>query len=83
MYGEQVVNGLQSASAVNAFNNSPIYGNAGAIWLDAAESVPDRTTIDFGSYLVRVNPVPAPAAIWLFGTALIGLVGFNKRRKVV
>ena len=30
----------------------------------------------------NVNPVPVPAAIWLFGTALIGLVGFGKRRKV-
>ena len=29
------------------------------------------------------SPVPVPAAVWLFGTALIGLVGFNKRRKVV
>lgn len=27
------------------------------------------------------SPVPVPAAIWLFGTALIGLVGFSKRRK--
>jgi len=25
-------------------------------------------------------PVPAPAAVWLFGTALIGLVGFGKRK---
>lgn len=29
------------------------------------------------------NPVPVPAAVWLFGTALIGLVGFSKRRKAV
>ncbi len=28
------------------------------------------------------SPVPIPAAVWLFGTALIGLVGFSKRRKV-
>jgi hypothetical protein len=28
-----------------------------------------------------LNPVPVPAAVWLFGTALIGLVGFSKRRK--
>jgi hypothetical protein len=28
-----------------------------------------------------VSAVPAPAAAWLFGTALIGLVGFSKRRK--
>ena len=28
-----------------------------------------------------VPAVPVPAAVWLFGTALIGLMGFNKRRK--
>lgn len=27
------------------------------------------------------SPVPVPAAIWLFGTGLIGLIGFTKRRK--
>ena len=29
-----------------------------------------------------VSEVPLPAAVWLFGTALIGLVGFSRRRKV-
>jgi hypothetical protein len=28
-----------------------------------------------------ISPVPVPAAVWLFGTALIGLVGFSKRKK--
>ncbi|MDC1286283.1 PEP-CTERM sorting domain-containing protein [Gammaproteobacteria bacterium] len=28
-----------------------------------------------------VSPVPVPAAIWLFGTGIIGLIGFSKRRK--
>jgi hypothetical protein len=27
------------------------------------------------------NPVPLPAAVWLFGTALIGMFGFGRRRK--
>ncbi|MCP4333688.1 MAG: VPLPA-CTERM sorting domain-containing protein [Gammaproteobacteria bacterium] len=27
-------------------------------------------------------PVPIPAAIWLFGTVLIGFVGISRRRKV-
>ena len=27
-----------------------------------------------------INAVPVPAAIWLFGTALIGLVGFGRRK---
>ena len=29
---------------------------------------------------MEVSAVPVPAAIWLFGTALIGLVGFGKRK---
>ena len=35
---------------------------------------------DLASALVRPSAVPVPAAIWLFGTALIGLVGFGKRK---
>ena len=34
-----------------------------------------------GLQIVSASAVPVPAAIWLFGTALIGLVGFGKRRK--
>ena len=29
------------------------------------------------------NPVPVPAAVWLFGSALLGLVGFNRRKPAV
>ena len=32
-------------------------------------------------FITYVNPIPLPAAFWLFGTALVGLVGFSKRRK--
>jgi hypothetical protein len=39
--------------------------------------------VDFDDVQLSVNPVPVPAAVWLFGTALIGLVGFGKRRKTV
>jgi hypothetical protein len=28
------------------------------------------------------SPVPVPASIWLFGTALIGFIGISRRRKV-
>jgi len=28
------------------------------------------------------SPIPVPAAFWLFGTALIGFVGFSRRTKV-
>jgi hypothetical protein len=30
----------------------------------------------------RVNAVPIPAAVWLFGSGLLGLIGLSKRKKV-
>jgi len=30
--------------------------------------------------LEQVTPVPVPAAVWLFGSALFGLVGFSRKR---
>ena len=30
----------------------------------------------------NASAVPVPAAVWLFGTALIGFIGYGKRRKV-
>ncbi len=32
--------------------------------------------------LAAINAVPVPAAVWLFGSGLIGLVGIARRRKV-
>ena len=33
------------------------------------------------THTMVVNPVPVPAAAWLFGSGLIGLVGFARRKK--
>jgi len=35
----------------------------------------------FGAIGITVNPVPVPAALWLFGSGLIGLAAFAKRKK--
>jgi len=32
--------------------------------------------------LKSVSAVPVPAAVWLFGTALIGFIGFSRRTSV-
>jgi hypothetical protein len=48
-------------------------------WLDEFSGL---TSGDFDIYRVsHLSQVPIPATAWLFGTALIGLVGFSKRRK--
>jgi hypothetical protein len=36
---------------------------------------------NYSLQLASIAPVPIPAAAWLFGTALIGLSGFGRRRK--
>ena len=28
-----------------------------------------------------VSPIPLPAAVWLFGTGILGLIGFSRRKK--
>lgn len=44
---------------------------------------PDNASIYQGSMLVReaVAVVPVPAAVWLFGSGLIGLLGVARRKK--
>jgi len=42
----------------------------------------DRTSFGQGSYLVKASVVPVPAAVWLFGSGLVGLIGVARRKKV-
>lgn len=34
-----------------------------------------------GNCSISVNPVPVPAAVWLFGSGLAGLIGVSRRKK--
>jgi hypothetical protein len=36
---------------------------------------------DLGIYARPLAPVPLPAAVWLFGSGLMGLLGFGRRRR--
>ena len=77
--------GLTNADVSSNFSHNIFDGTFGlnVVDIDSAGnilSLAGRGIIDPGSGL---NPVPVPAAIWLFGTALLGLVGFSKRRKSV
>jgi hypothetical protein len=40
--------------------------------------------IDGGTELINYSPstVPLPAAVWLFGSGLIGLIGIARRKKL-
>jgi len=65
-----------------------LYGSLGGIILNSAgfggswaisfSSGPFQAIADVGT----VGAVPIPAAVWLFGTALVGFIGMSRRRKV-
>lgn len=43
----------------------------GSLWISQDSSV---------AYGMRINAVPIPAAVWLFGSGLLGLIGIARRR---
>jgi len=66
-----------------------VSNDSGLTWMGdsfaACDSVSQSCTVSFadGSVLsvdAAVTPVPVPAAVWLFGSGLIGLIGFAKRK---
>ena len=60
--------GSLTAAAVPGMENGPFPGFNAAFDLTAAG---------------LINPIPVPAAVWLFGSGLLGLVGVARRRKAV
>jgi len=72
----------------DGFENYLIMGNLGSgfqsdQWLDAANNTPLITTSGTYAqgYLAEKTVVPVPAAVWLFGSGLLGLVGMARRKK--
>lgn len=41
-----------------------------------------KTATNWSSIETNVSAVPLPGALWMFGTALLGFLGFSSRRKV-
>jgi hypothetical protein len=80
--GSQLSDGFRRS---DAFFTTTILGGSclSGQFCDAAN---DQRTNSWAFDILNVESavipaVPVPAAVWLFGTALIGLVGFGKRRK--
>ena len=53
-------------------SNPVFYGNGNAVRL--------HFTVGNNVYAVDVQPVPVPAAVWLFGSGLVGIVAVGRHR---
>lgn len=51
-------------------------GNSGTAWIEKLSS---GAGLDVS---ILTTPVPVPAAVWLFGSGLLGLLGIAKRRQI-
>jgi hypothetical protein len=58
------------------------FGNVGAAWT-AFDGTPysEKFNVTLNGVAAVVPEVPVPAAVWLFGSGLIGLVGVARRKR--
>ena len=73
-----------SASSGLAYGNGVIYATSTAGTISSYDALTHNSLGGFGSassgLAYMPSPVPIPAAVWLFGSGLIGLVGLARRK---
>ena len=54
----------------------------GASWIRTSDGgIWEPRLLPSGDLAFELNAVPIPAAVWLFGSGLIGLIGIARRKK--
>ena len=76
-YGDCTSDGMMSSSCMTGFGPSTGVNGIG-------NPIGEGTMGGFASSLVisEVSAVPVPAAVWLFGTALVGMIGVSRKRNL-
>jgi len=77
-YGEDKLDSLDILSAQGVYDLDGLTSYSFDLWsLTPGDVV---MGIEFGQMIISTPSVPVPAAFWLMGSALIGLIGLRRRR---
>jgi len=83
---DTLISGVADASACTAaggeWQSHAFSGYAFILRADADRTIDYFDEAVYGPDPMAVSPVPVPAALWLFGSGLLGLIGFSRRRSV-
>ncbi|MBT3045662.1 MAG: hypothetical protein AB2637_12380 [Candidatus Thiodiazotropha sp.] len=77
-YDTTASNTLVYIDRFNGLTNDELWGPTGLLPSDDYTILFPSNPIAYVSF-ENASPVPIPAAVWLFGTGVIGLLGFNFR----
>lgn len=81
-FGTQGLTYLTHSATVDANNPLTFWAEAGQVYsIYIGGAGVGRWNQNIADYQLNVAAVPVPAAVWFFGTALAGLMGFNRRNK--
>jgi hypothetical protein len=56
-----------------------LFQGSNGYWLGMEDLVLSGSDKDYNDMIVKITPTPIPAAFWLFGSALAGLIGMRKK----
>jgi hypothetical protein len=80
--GDPAANG-SNCNGSASFQWDGIYGHQYQLWYNATNAALPENKLNYRLHLVgtvQAATVPLPAAVWLLGSGLVGLVGFSRHR---
>ncbi|MDH5593491.1 MAG: PEP-CTERM sorting domain-containing protein [Gammaproteobacteria bacterium] len=84
LVGEQSLFSGNGLNDINSLISDPAYIGAGLLLFNFNGTVDadgDPVPVGDAFGFAEVTPVPVPAAVWLFGSGLLGLMGFMRRKQ--